>query len=60
MNPSKRVDKEIADLADWRGKTLGDTRRIIHDADPEVMEEWKWMGTPVWCHMLSGSSSVQV
>ncbi len=50
MNPSKRIDKEIADLADWRGKTVADVRRMIHDADPEVSEEWKWMGTAVWCH----------
>jgi len=49
VNPSKRIDKEIADLADWRGKTLADIRRIIHHADPAVIEEWKWMGTPVWC-----------
>ena len=50
MNPCKQIDKEIADLGDWRGATLSAIRRIIHDADAEVTEEWKWMGTPVWCH----------
>ncbi len=44
------ISKRIADLADWRGATLGRMRRLITEADPEVVEEWKWMGTPVWSH----------
>jgi hypothetical protein len=50
MNPSELIDKYIADLTDWRGKTLVNLRKIIRDADPEIIEEWKWMGTPVWSH----------
>jgi len=50
MNPSELIDKQIADLADWRGKMLANLRKIIHDADPEIVEEWKWMGTPVFSH----------
>jgi hypothetical protein len=50
MNPSELIDKHIADLADWRGKMLAHLRKIIHDADPEVIEEWKWMGSPCWSH----------
>ena len=44
------IDERIKDLGDWRGKTLARVRGIIHDADPEIVEEWKWMGTPVWSH----------
>ena len=44
------ISKRIADLGDWRGETLNRMRRLIHEADPEVVEEWKWMGTPVWSH----------
>jgi len=44
------ISKRIAELADWRGKTLGRMRALIKDADPDVVEEWKWMGTPVWSH----------
>jgi len=44
------IDKKIAELADWRGQTLGRMRRLIRETDPEVVEEWKWMGTPVWSH----------
>jgi hypothetical protein len=44
------IDKRIAELGDWRGKTLGRMRKLIKDADPDVVEEWKWMGTPVWSH----------
>jgi len=44
------ISKRIAELGDWRGKTLGRMRKLIQDADPEVVEEWKWMGTPVWSH----------
>ena len=47
---SQRIDARIADLADWRGKTLARMRKLIHEADPQVVEEWKWMGTPVWSH----------
>jgi len=50
MNPSELIDKYIADLADWRGKMLANLRNIIHDADPEIIEEWKWMGSPCWSH----------
>ena len=48
MNPSERIDKLIADLADWRGKMLAKLRKVMHDADPEIIEEWKWMGSPCW------------
>jgi hypothetical protein len=47
---SKRIDGKIRDLGDWRGGTLDRVRRLIQEADPEVVEEWKWMGTPVWSH----------
>jgi hypothetical protein len=50
VNPSEVIDKHIADLADWRGKMLAHLRKIIHDADPEIIEEWKWMGSPCWSH----------
>src|SRR6478672_8930241 len=49
------IDKKIAELADWRGETLSRMRTLIHEADPEVVEEWKWVkptnpGVPVWSH----------
>jgi hypothetical protein len=44
------IDEKIRELGDWRGKTLAKVRKIIHQADPEIVEEWKWMGTPVWSH----------
>ena len=44
------IDEKIKQLADWRGQTLAKMRAIIHEADPEVLEEWKWMGTPVFSH----------
>ena len=44
------IDEKIKELGDWRGKTLAKVRKIIHDADPEIVEEWKWMGTPVFSH----------
>ena len=47
---SKLISKKIAELGDWRGKTLGRMRKLIKEADPGVVEEWKWMGTPVWSH----------
>ena len=47
---SRLIDQRIADLADWRGETLARMRALIKAADPDVGEEWKWMGTPVWSH----------
>src|SRR5262245_57935052 len=44
------IDERIKELGDWRGKTLAKVRDLIHEADPEIVEEWKWMGTPVWSH----------
>ncbi len=44
------IDQKIKELGDWRGKTLAKVRAIIHAADPEIVEEWKWMGTPVFSH----------
>ena len=49
-DPSKLIDKRIADLADWRGKMLAQARKIIRQAVPQVVEEWKWMGSPCWSH----------
>jgi len=48
MNPSQRIDRLIAGLTDWRGKTFAGVRKSILEADPEIIEEWKWMGSPVW------------
>ena len=48
MGPSERIDQLIAELTDWRGKTLASIRQIILDTDREIIEEWKWMGSPVW------------
>ena len=45
---SELISRRIAELGDWRGDTLARMRRLIHEADPEVVEEWKWMGTPIW------------
>ena len=50
VSPSKMIDGRIRELGDWRGKTLARVRKLIHEADPDVVEEWKWMGTPVWEH----------
>ena len=47
---SALIDEKIKELGDWRGKTLAKVREIIHKADPEIVEEWKWMGTPTWSH----------
>ena len=47
---SALIDARIKELGDWRGKTLGKVREIVHEADPEIVEEWKWRGTPVWSH----------
>src|SRR5271154_1395195 len=65
---SASITKRIQDLADWRGKTLAHLRELIHDADPEIQEEWKWVkptnpGTPVWSHdggICTGESYKQV
>jgi hypothetical protein len=48
MNPSQRIDRLIAGLTDWRGKTFANIRKCILEADREIIEEWKWMGSPVW------------
>jgi hypothetical protein len=48
MNPSKRIDELIAKLTDWRGRTFASIRKSILEADQEIIEEWKWMGSPVW------------
>jgi len=48
MNPSERIDQLIAKLTDWRGKTFASVRKSILAADREIIEEWKWMGSPVW------------
>jgi hypothetical protein len=47
---SELISKKIAELGDWRGKTLSRMRILIKEADPDVVEEWKWMGTPTWSH----------
>ena len=48
MKPSERIDQLIRGITDWRGETLACVRQCILDADPEIVEEWKWMGSPVW------------
>jgi hypothetical protein len=48
--PSEIIDRQIAALTDWRGKTLANLRKVIHDADPEIVEGLKWVGTPCWSH----------
>jgi hypothetical protein len=50
QSASELISNRIAELGDWRGKTLGRMRKLIKAADPHVVEEWKWMGTPVWSH----------
>lgn len=50
MKPSEQIDNLIAGLTDWRGETFATIRKIILEADPEIVEEWKWMGTPTWYH----------
>jgi hypothetical protein len=49
-SPSRLIDARIKELDDWRGKTLAHVRALIKQADPEVVEEWKWRGVPVWSH----------
>lgn len=68
MTASESITKKIEELGDWRGETLARVRRLIHDADPEIQEEWKWAkatspGTPVWSHegiVCTGESYKQV
>jgi hypothetical protein len=50
QSASKQISARIAELSDWRGKTLARMRKLIKEADPEIVEEWKWMGTPIWSH----------
>ncbi|GAY16833.1 DUF1801 domain-containing protein [Mycobacterium sp. shizuoka-1] len=50
MTAAERIDARIAELDDWRGETLAQLRAVIKRADPEVVEEWKWRGVPVWSH----------
>ena len=60
---SALIDARIKELGDWRGKTLAHVRQLIHQADPNIEEEWKWMGTPVWSHdgiVCTGESYKQV
>jgi hypothetical protein len=60
---SKNITKKLQELGDWRGETLAWVRQLIHDAVPEIQEEWKWMGTPVWSHdgiLCTGESYKQV
>jgi hypothetical protein len=49
-SPPALIDARIAELGDWRGETLAQMRQLIREADPEVVEEWKWRGVPVWSH----------
>ena len=50
QSASELISKRIAKLGDWRGETLSRMRKLIKEADPDVVEEWKWMGTPIWSH----------
>ncbi len=50
QSASELISRRIAELGDWRGETLGNVRKLIREADPDVVEEWKWSGTPVWSH----------
>ena len=50
MNASELIDDYVANLTYWQGTTIANIRRIIHEADPEIVEEWKWRGTPIWSH----------
>src|SRR5262245_56006770 len=63
MAASRLIDERIRFLGGWRAETLAEVRRMIHEADPDIMEEWKWMGTPVWSHagiVCTGESYKQV
>src|ERR1700735_4099357 len=60
---SGNITQRIKDLGDWRGETLAHVRQLIHDADPDIQEEWKWRGVPVWSHdgiVCTGESYKQV
>ena len=60
---SANITKRIEELGDWRGETLAHIRQLIHDAEPGIVEEWKWMGTPIWSHdggVCTGESYKQV
>jgi hypothetical protein len=60
---SRLIDQRIRDLAGWRGETLARMRALVRDADPEIIEEWKWRGTPVWSHagiVCTGESYTKV
>ena len=60
---SALIDEKIKELGDWRWKTLARVRQLIHDADPDIQEEWKWRGVPVWSHdggVCTGESYKQV
>jgi hypothetical protein len=50
QSASELISKRIADLGDWRGEALSRMRKLVKEADPDVVEEWKWMGTPIWSH----------
>ncbi len=50
QSASELISKRIAELGDWRGETLSRMRKLIKESDPDVVEEWKWMGTPIWSH----------
>lgn len=50
QSASQLIDNKIIELGDWRGETLARMRQLVREADPEVVEEWKWRGTPVWSH----------
>ncbi len=50
LSAAENISNRIAELADWRGETLSRMRELIKEADPDVVEEWKWMGTPIWSH----------
>jgi len=60
---SDKITRRIKELGDWRGEMLARVRKLIHDTDPDIEEEWKWMGTPVWSHdgiVCTGESYKQV
>ena len=60
---SANITKRIQELGDWRGETLAQLRQLIHEADPDIQEDWKWRGTPVWSHdggVCTGESYKQI
>jgi hypothetical protein len=63
QSASELISNRLAELGDWRGETLGRMRRLVQEADPDVIEEWKWRGVPVWSHdgiICTGESYKQV